>query len=436
MGEIKESEYIRKPISELKLWDKNPRKIQDKDFKRLKDQIVKLNVYKPLLIDQNNVVLGGNMRLRALKELGLKEVMCSVVTCEDEAQRVEYALSDNDRAGEYDKEQLAELALENKIDLELFKVDLGKAFSIKDVISEFTGEDDVPEPETDPDNIKSVRGEVYQLGEHRLMCGSSTERADVEKLMNGKLARMVFTDPPYMVNYKSAGGGSYNGGKYKHHNDGEIFNDNLNDEDALKFYRDVSANLYEFTSKDACVYWWYASRNQKINEEALKSAGWHVSQIIIWVKNGMVLGQGQLFHRAYEPCMVGWKKGNTSYKNKLVVNMKDVWNLSTSDFAELADVWYEHRDNMNDYEHPTQKPTALAARALKRSSQIGDLVVDLFGGSGSTLIACEQNNRKCYTMELDPAYCDVIRKRFARLQGEEEQWEAYTSSDAPSATEK
>lgn len=436
MGEIKESKYIRKKIADLKLWDKNPRKIQDKDFKRLKDQIIKLNVYKPLLIDQNNVVIGGNLRLRALKDLGLKEVMCSVVTCKDEAQRLEYALSDNDRAGEYDREQLAELALKSNIDLELFKVDLGKAFTIKDVISEFTGEDDIPEVDPDPENIKSIRGEVYSLGEHRLMCGSATERADVDKLMNGKKARLVFTDPPYMVNYKSAGiflnkkkknVNSYNSGKYKHHNDGSIFNDNLNAKDALKFYQDTSANLYESTTDDACLYWWYASRNQRINEEALKASGWHISQIIIWVKNAVVIGIGQLFNRAYEPCMVGWKKGNTSYKNKLVVNMKDVWNLSTSDFAELADIWYEHRDNTLNYEHPTQKPTALASRALKRSSQIGDLVIDLFGGSGSTLIACEKNKRICYTMELDPAYCDVIRRRYWRLtNGSDDGWEKGT----------
>jgi DNA modification methylase len=170
------------------------------------------------------------------------------------------------------------------------------------------------------------------------------------------------------------------------------------------------------------------------NEKALKSAGIHISQIIIWVKNGLVLSHGQLYHRAYEPCMVGWKKGNTSYKNKLVTNLKDVWTLSAQELSEMADVWYEHRDNTSEYEHPTQKPTALAVRGLKRSSQIGDIVLDLFGGSGSTLIACEQNNRICYTMELDPAYCDVIRKRYAMLHGEEEQWEAYTP--AQNVTEK
>ena len=242
-----------------------------------------------------------------------------------------------------------------------------------------------------------------------------------------KYARLVFQDPPYMVDYKSPAGGSYNGGKYKHH-EGQIFNDNLSEEDALKFYKEVASNMYEFMDKDATFYWWYASRNQTINEVALKESGLHISQIVIWVKNGLVLSHGQLYHRAYEPCMVGWKKGNSSYKNKLVTNLKDVWTLSAQELSAMADVWYENRDKTSEYEHPTQKPTALAVRGLKRSSQIGDLVLDLFGGSGSTLIACEQNNRINYSMELDPAYCDVIRKRYARLHGEEEQWEEYTPS--------
>ena len=427
MSEIKESEYKRMKVGDLKLWDKNPRKIQDKDFKRLKDQIIKLNVYKPLLINQDNIVLGGNMRLRALRDLGMQEVMCSVVKTENEAQMLEYALSDNDRAGEYDKEQLAEQALKTGIDLELFKVDLGKAFTIKDVVSEFTGDDEVPEAETDPDNIKSVKGEVYKLGEHRLMCGSSTERADVEKLMDGKVARMVFTDPPYMVDYKSDGGGGYNSGKYKHSKD-DVFDDNLNDDQALEFYTETAKNLYEFTTDDVCIYWWFSEKRGDQNRKALLNAGWYISQVIIWVKNNIAPTPGQLFNHAHEPCLVGWKNKKKHYQNKLVNAQKDIWSLEVQDFAELADIWYEKRDPTAKYEHPTQKPTALASRALKRSSQIGDIVLDLFGGSGSTLIACEQNNRICNVMELDPAYCDVIRKRYARLHGEEEQWEEYTKA--------
>ena len=422
------TKIVVKNVDELVLWDKNPRTIKDEDFSRLKKQIEKLGVYKHLIINQDNIVLGGNMRIRALRDMGIREVACSVVQTADEAQMIEYALSDNDRAGDYDQKQVAELAKIHPIDIDLFHIDIGKTWKIRDVLSQLTSDDKAPEVDLNPENIKSREGEVYILGEHRLMCGSSTNSDHVGKLMNGKKARMVFTDPPYMVDYKSPAGGSYNEGKYKHH-EGKIFNDNLSDEDALQFYKDVANNLYNYTSDDACIYWWYASKNQHLNREALMAGKWHVSQVIIWVKNSMVLSSGQLFHRTYEPCMVGWKKGKTSYKNKLVANLKDVWSMEVQDFAELADVWYQKRDNTSDYVHPTQKPTGLCVRALKRSSQIGDIVLDLFGGSGSTMAACDANNRICYTMELDPAYCDVIRKRYAIIQGKEDEWEEYTKAE-------
>lgn len=424
---MKQANISIRKVSDLTLWDKNPRSITDKDFERLKQQIQKLGMYKPLLVNQDGIVLGGNMRLRALKDMGVEEVAVSEVSTSSEDEMIEYALSDNDRAGEYDQQQLAELVADSGIDMGLFRVDLGRTWEIKDVLSKFTGDDDVPEPETDPENIKSVLGEIYQLGDHRLMCGDSTSFDDVDKLMNGLKARMIFTDPPYMVNYQSPSGGNYDGSKYKHH-DGQIINDNLSDEDAVKFYQDVATNLYAHSTDDACVYWWYASAKQHLNFKALVESGWHVSQIVIWVKNGIVMSHGQLFHRAYEPCMVGWKAGNSSYKNKLVVNLKDVWSLDVQDYAELADVWYQKRDSISEYQHPTQKPIGLAVRALKRSSQIGDLVLDLFGGSGSTLIACDENQRTCYTMELDPAYVDVIRKRYAISKGHADDWEDYTKT--------
>lgn len=237
----------------------------------------------------------------------------------------------------------------------------------------------------------------------------------------GGKARIVFTDPPYMVDYKSQRGISYNAGKFKHHR-ADVFNDDLDDEEAMNLYTEAAKNAYDYTLNDACIYWWHASKKQHLNRDALMKAGWHMSQIIIWVKDGLILSKGQLFHRAYEPCIVGWKDGNKHFMNRLVADMKDVWSLGTKDFAELADVWYQHRDPTANYVHPTQKPVALATRALKRSTQIGDSVLDLFAGSGSTLMACENNNRICFAMELDPAYCDVIRKRYANSQGKGNQW--------------
>ena len=248
------------------------------------------------------------------------------------------------------------------------------------------------------------------------MCGSSTSREDFERLMGGNKGRLVFTDPPYNVDYKSPAGLTYSSKKYGG-NGGKIFNDNLSDKECLAFYTETLKNLYKNTTDDATIYWWFASKNHGVNEEALKEAGWHISQQIIWLKNSMVLSRGQDYHRVYEPCMVGWKKKQVHYKDKNITNLQDVILLDKETFAEQLDVWYEKRDNTVNYVHPTQKPVRLAERALKRNSKSGDIVIDAFSGSGSTLIACEQLGRKCYAMEIDPKYCDVIVKRWEKQAG-------------------
>jgi site-specific DNA-methyltransferase (adenine-specific) len=248
------------------------------------------------------------------------------------------------------------------------------------------------------------------------MCGDSAKAEDVEKLMGGKKGRMIFTDPPYNVDYKSPGGLDYDSKKYGG-SGGKIFNDKKTDKECLEFYIDILKNLFDYTTDDVTIYWWFANKNNWINREAFELGGWHMSQIIIWLKNSMVFSRGQDYHRQYEPCMVGWKKKKSHFKNKKINNLKDVFHLDYDDFSELMDVWYERRDVTQNYLHPTQKPLRLPERALKKNSERGDIVIDLFGGSGSTLMACEQMERKCYSMELDPKYVDVIIKR----------WEEHTS---------
>jgi len=192
------------PIAKLRNWDKNPRAVKKEDFERLKKQIKELGQYKPLLITPDGEVLGGNMRLRAYKELGITDIWVSVVEPKTEAEKVKYALSDNDRAGYYVEQDLAELIQEYglEIGLEDYKVDLGEAITLVDLLNRFSPdpiEDEAPElPEGEP---KSKLGEIYQLGRHRLMCGDATKIEDVEELMDGNQADMVFTDPPYGVSY-------------------------------------------------------------------------------------------------------------------------------------------------------------------------------------------------------------------------------------------
>jgi len=203
-------------------------------------------------------------------------------------------------------------------------------------------------------------------------------------------------------------------------NGGKIFNDNKSDKDCFDFYVAVLRNLYDFACDDASIYWWFASKNEVINRLAFAEIGWHISQVIIWLKNGIVFSQGQDYHRCYEPAMFGWKKGQAHFKNKEIATFKEVFNLEFQDFEDVLDCWYKRRDNPGSYVHPTQKPVGLAERSLRKNCVRGDIVADVFGGSGSTLIACEQMDRRCFLIEMDPKFCDVIVKR----------WEAFTNKKA------
>lgn len=355
-------------IDKLKNWNRNPRSISEKDFERLKKQIKKLGTYKPLLVNQDGVVLGGNMRLRALQDLGQSQVWVSIVEAKDQATMLEYALSDNDRAGEYDEEQLAELVTTTDIDLELYKVDLGKVTSLEDIKDKYGPTEEDEPPEVDESNVVSKLGEVYQLGKHRLMCGDSTDYSQIEKLTDKLEVDMVYTDPPY-------GLGGYGG-----RNDMDLKGD---DEDVLKFYEAIphAKEMYVWGNyKNLMEHLWDTPRD-----------------VIVWVKNNFGLGKG--YRGQYELCFY-------------------YGNFSGSD----SDVWQIDKDI--NYQHPTQKPVSLAVRAIKNS--VPQTVLDIYGGSGSTLIACEQTGKVCYMMEIDPKYCDVIRKRYAKFINKEEQWQEVT----------
>lgn len=258
------------------------------------------------------------------------------------------------------------------------------------------------------------RGDIYELGTHRLMNADCTTENEVKLLMNNNLADLIFTDPPYNVDYKSMSGLSYNSTKFGG-TGGKIFNDNKSDTDAIEFYSKALANLYKFSKDTTPIYWWFAGINQHINREAFVKQKWYISQTIIWIKNGFVLAKGQDYHRAYEPCLFGWKKGKKHFTNKNINNLQDVFNLDYKDFQEMFDVWYVKRDPTQSYVHPTQKPIRLAERALNKNSRKGDIVLDFFGGSGSTLIGCEQMGRRAFVSELDPKYCDVIVRRYIKF---------------------
>lgn len=399
-------EHLKINVSELKENKINPK---EHNNKLIEKSIKDLGFIDDIVIDENNIILGGHGRLKALKKLGYKDIDVIKITGWSDEQKEQYLLTANQSTilGGWNDDLL------KKFDADILK---NAGFDKRYIDKLLTVHEDDFDAQKEYDDIKepiTKQGEIIDLGIHRLMCGDSAKKEDVEKLMNGSKARMIFTDPPYNVDYKSPGGLSYDSNRYGG-TGGKIFNDNKTDEDCVQFYTDILKNLYEFSANEATIYWWFANKNNALNRVAFENADWHMSQIIIWLKNSMVFARGQDYHRMYEPCMMGWKKKNKHYKNTKINDFKDVFNLEYEDFSELPDVWYEKRDKTNEYVHPTQKPVRLAERALKKNSEEDDIVVDLFGGSGSTLIACDQLKRKAYLMELDPKYCDVIRKRYAK----------------------
>lgn len=381
----------KRNISTLKNWDKNPRSIKDKDFQRLKKQIQTLGQYKPLLITTDGTVLGGNMRLKAYKELGITDIWVSVVDAPTEDKKLEYALSDNDRAGYYET-NLLEVKMSNhpEFDWSLYAVDIRPPIVLTDLFPKDVEEDTIPEIEEGP-AISKV-GEVYQLGRHRLMCGDATSLEDVEKLMGGGRADMVFTDPPY--NTGMDGKRMDKTKKVDRVRLDHFFNDNLSEADFQKLIVGSTQNMYAVTKGDAVFYVCIDWRNVGYIKEELQTL-MPVKNVIVWDK--MVHGLGGDYKFTYELIVVG-KKGDPKIENRIGTDYQDVWHVQ--------------RQIGRNEDHATAKPLNLIKKPILHASKQDDIVLDLFGGSGSTLIACEETNRICYMMELDPKYCDVIRKRY------------------------
>ena len=386
-------------LGALRAFDKNPRQINKEQFARLIKSLKENGYNSRMLVDADNVVIGGHMRLNALKELGFKEddtikvLVPSRKLTAKEFERIN--IQDNVGFGEWDVEALAnsfEMSdlIEWGVDENVFA---GIVFD--EEIEEVEGEDEAPE--VCGEGAISKLGDLWILGKHRLLCGDATNISDVEKLMNGNKADMVFTDPPYNVNYDSAirdkiyaKDGAKTGRK--------IINDNLGNGFAA-FLTDVCANMLRVTS--GALYICMSCRELDTLQSAFRSSGGKWSTFIIWAKNTFVLG-GADYHSQYEPILYGWKDGNEHF-----------W----CGARNQSDVWFFNKNQKNDL-HPTMKPVELVCQAVKNSSKRKDIVLDFFGGSGSTLIACEKTERQCYMMELDPKYIDVIIKRWQQFTGD------------------
>lgn len=371
-------------IRTLKPYEKNTKKHPKRQVAQVAASIKEFGFNQPIVVDKDNVIIVGHGRYEAAKLLGLTEVPVIVADLPKEKANA-YRLADNKlNESEWDMN----LVIEELKSLDLDMVEL-TGFSTDLLIEPDANDDVVPEL---PEEPTSKLGDLYILGNHRVLCGDSTKIEDVERLMDGKKADMVFTDPPYNVDYV---------GKTK--NALKIKNDKKDDGEFFQFLYDAFTNMATFTKAGGAAYITHADSEGLNFRKAFIDSGFQMKQCIIWNKNVMVMGR-QDYHWKHEPILYGWQKGEAHswYGSR---NQTTVWDIPRPSRSE---------------DHPTMKPVELITNALANSSKSEDIILDLFLGSGSTLIAAEKTGRICYGMELDCRYMDVIVKR----------WEDYTGKDA------
>jgi len=366
---------------------------------------------RPIVVDENNIVLGGNMRLKACIEIGLKEVF--IVKADDltEQQKDEFIVKDNVGFGEWDWDILA-----NEWDTEKLQ-DWGLDLPIDLSVEELEAEEDNYEI---PDEIETdiVLGDLFEIGEHRLLCGDSTQVDTWQKVMNDKLCDMVMTDPPYNIDYE---------GKTK--DALTIQNDNMSNSSFYQFLYDFYTALGSYTKKGGAWYVFHASTETVNFSTAMINSGLLLKQYLVWVKNTMVLGR-QDYQWKHELCLYGWKEGAAHYftnERTHTTVIEDTINVNKLTKDEMKKMLTEmlsdktkstiiHCDKPHrSAEHPTMKPILLLAPLIQNSSKENEIVADGFLGSGSTMVASHQLKRKCYGMELDPKYCQVIIDRMKKL---------------------
>ncbi len=358
-------------LTDIKSNPNNPRIIKDDKFKKLVASIKEfpqMLSLRPIVVNDDMIVLGGNMRLKACKEAGLKEVPVIKASDLNEEQQKAFIIKDNVGYGEWDWDMLANEW--NEEELVEWGLDIPN-FVIEDLGTAEEDDFDVPDGGIETD---IVIGDLFEIGDHRLLCGDSTDSDAVAKLMDGKIADMVFTDPPYGVNMNRSG---------------KILNDNLSNDDLFNLINSAFVNSILF-SKDCHYYWWIGFKGYSIMEKCFIDNGIKIDNCIVWNKPSIGLGK------------TGYR-----YKHELCIFKGEIKNKS------LSDVWDFGRDRSGL--HPTMKPIELISFAFKNSSNSNDIVLDLFLGSGSTMVASHQLNRKCYGMELDPKYCQVIVDRMIKL---------------------
>ena len=428
---------VYEDINLLKPYKHNAKIHTEEQVGQIKKSIREFGFNDPIAVDEENVIIEGHGRLMAAKELGMKEVPVIFLYGLTDQQKKAYILAHNQLTMNtgFDMDVLAdEINRITAFDMEDFGFDLS-ALGEEEKNPEDVKEDEPPEPPAKP---KSRLGEIYKLGEHRLMCGDSTKAEDVEKLMDGMKADLVVTDPPYNVavgdsNKKYEKEAIKHGWKLHTEN---LKNDKMSEEEFSEFISGFVSQMKEQLKPGAAYYIWHSVFMQAMLEDILKQNDMRPRQQLIWNKNEATLGR-QDYQWKHEPCFYGWKEGASHYfidtrtnktvfedaapdfqkmkKEDLIKLLKDIYSPDSKETVLYASKM------MTNTLHPTMKPIKLLAQLINNSSRSGELVLDLFGGSGSTMMACEQMGRKCFMMEYDPKYVDVIIERWEKLTGKKAQ---------------
>lgn len=371
-------------LSEIIPYENNAKLHPKEQIQQIIQSIKQFGNNDPIAIDENNVIIEGHGRYQALKELGYEEVEVIKLTHLSEEQKKAYILAHN------------KLTMNTGFDMDILQQELDGILDIDmsefgfDIEMSLEEDKEVIEDEFDetlPEEPTSKLGNIYQLGRHRLMCGDSTSVEDVKKLMAGAKADMLLTDPPYNVNYEGVAG--------------KIKNDNMDNDSFREFLRAAFLAADNVMKPGAVFYIWHADSEGYNFRGACFDIGWTVRQCLIWNKNSMVLGR-QDYHWKHEPCLYGWKEG--------------AGHLWASDRKQTTVIDFDKPQRNG--EHPTMKPVGLFDYQILNNTKGGDIVLDLFGGSVTTIMACEQNGRSGYLMELDPCYVDVIIRRWETFTGE------------------
>lgn len=373
----------------------NPRKklkAGDKEYEKIKNSILEFGYVEPIIVNYDMTVIGGHQRLTVLKDLGYTEVQCVVVEIKDDNKVKALNIALNKITGAWDENLLAGLL----VDLQAvhFNTDF-TGFETPEIEQLLTRVHDKNSKEDDFDVEAALEeetfvklGDVWQLGKHRLMCGDATKADDVAILMNGKKANLVVTDPPYNCSYEGGTGMT-------------IMNDNMESGKFYEFLLAAIKNAYNSLADGGAIYIFHSDAEKVNFYNATVNAGFHYSTTCIWVKNSLVIGRMD-YQMRHEPILYAFKD---TAKHRWYSDRKQstIWEFDRPTKSKL---------------HPTTKPVELVAYPIRNSSQVNGIVLDLFGGSGSTLIACEQIDRSAYLMELDPRYAAVIVKRYAETAGD------------------